>query len=218
MQTHNISFPYQARYQQLGELNNETEELVYAVHGYGQLSQYFIKKFSPIVSEKRTVIAPEGLSRFYLSGFDGRVGATWMTREDRETDILNYISYLNTLHNTIKSTLNPSVKITVIGFSQGAATVTRWLMDGAADASRLILWAGILPFDLDLEHAHERLGRLERICVYGNQDPYLTDKKMNEMTDLAGRTNLTFSYLTFEGGHDIDQELLSQLFAPHESR
>ena len=215
MQTHNISFPYQARYQQLGELTDETKELVYVIHGYGQLSQYFIRKFSKIVSPKRAVIAPEGLSRFYLAGFDGRVGATWMTREDRETDIRNYITYLNAIHSVIKPQLKGGVKITAIGFSQGAATVTRWLMDGEIHADRLILWAGILPFDLDLENASQHLGELDRICVYGTKDPYLTDKKMDEMTDLAGRTNLSFTYLNFEGGHDIDQELLTGLFTDY---
>ena len=36
-------------------------------------------------------MAPEGLSRFYLEGFSGKVGATWMTREDRLNDIDNYL-------------------------------------------------------------------------------------------------------------------------------
>jgi len=218
MQTHTISFPYSARYQQLGQISGQIKELVYVIHGYGQLSQFFIKKFSGIAEENRCIIAPEGLSRFYLAGFDGRVGATWMTREDRLTDIKNYLTYLNAIHESVASRLPHEVKITAIGFSQGAATVTRWLMDGFIHAERLILWAGILPHDLDLANASDRLGEMEKICVYGKNDPYLNDKKMNEMTDLTSRTGLNFTYHTFDGAHDIDADLLKDLFEDQDFR
>ena len=212
MKTGYISFPFRARYQQLGEISPQTEEIVYVIHGYGQLSQYFIRKFSAIQSDSRIIIAPEGLSRFYLAGFDGRIGATWMTREDRENDILNYVSYLNAMHEQVMEECSKSIRITVIGFSQGAATATRWLMAGEVPASRLILWAGILPYDLDISNAHERLGAMEKHIVYGTDDPYLNDAKMKEMTDLAGRTGLSFEYHTFDGKHDIDPEKLKVFF------
>jgi predicted esterase len=192
-------------------MTKKTNELLYVLHGYGQLSQYFIRKFRQLHTESRIVIAPEGLSRFYLSGFDGRIGATWMTREDRENDILNYTTYLNSIHDSIKDMFYEKPKITVLGFSQGAATATRWLMDHHVQAERLLLWAGILPYDLNLEEAGERLGGLEKICVYGTEDPYLTDDKMKEMTDLSARTGLSFTYHSFRGGHDIDIDLLNRI-------
>ena len=211
METHFTHFTHRARYQQLGTITKQTNELLYVLHGYGQLSQFFIRKFSQLQSESRIVIAPEGLSRFYLSGFDGRIGATWMTREDRETDILNYINYLNSIHDSILDVFIQKPKITVLGFSQGAATATRWLMDHHVKADRLLLWAGILPYDLNLEEAGKRLGEMEKICVYGTEDPYLSDEKMNEMTDLTARTGLSFTYHSFKGAHDIDIDLLNRI-------
>ncbi len=212
MNTTYITFPYSARFQQLGELSENTREILYVIHGYGQLAQFFIRKFESIASPDRVIIAPEGLSRFYLDGFHGRIGATWMTREDRETDISNYLAYLDAVHTSVTEQLNTNVSVTVLGFSQGAATATRWLMNGNVQAASLILWAGILPFDLNIDNAGEKLGDLEKWCVYGLQDPYLQDEKMKEMTDLVSRTGLDFQYITFDGKHEIDTETLKELF------
>jgi hypothetical protein len=50
-------------------------------------------------------VAPEGLSRFYFEGgFHGpgsKVGATWMTREDRLAKIEDYVGYLDALHDAV---------------------------------------------------------------------------------------------------------------------
>ncbi|MEZ4763957.1 MAG: hypothetical protein R3C26_12480 [Calditrichia bacterium] len=41
------------------------------------------------------------MSRFYLQSTNGRIGATWMTREDRENEIADYLAYLNNLSEAI---------------------------------------------------------------------------------------------------------------------
>ena len=207
-----IDFPFRGRYAMLGSPSEEISELVYVLHGHGQQAQYFIRKFSSLASDRRLIVAPEGLSRYYLEGFTGRVGATWMTKEDREVDIFNYINYLNSLHTFLKPKLSEEITITVLGFSQGAATATRWLMNGKVDAQRFILWAGILPFDMDIVHAGERLGNLEKTYVYGLQDPFVTDDKVNEMSGLVRKSNLNFREITFDGNHDIHTETLNRLF------
>jgi hypothetical protein len=50
----------------------------FVCHGYGQLAAYFIRHFAFLTENApaTVVIAPEGLSRFHLSGNGGRVGAT----------------------------------------------------------------------------------------------------------------------------------------------
>ncbi len=207
-----IDFPFRGRYAMLGRPSEKIRELVYVLHGHGQQAQYFIRKFSTLSSESRLIVAPEGLSRYYLEGFTGRVGATWMTREDREVDILNYITYLNTLHANLLSQIPGDIRITVIGFSQGAATATRWLMNGKVHALRFILWAGILPYDMDIAYAEERLGKMEKIYVYGLKDPFVTDEKINEMSKLVRDSHLSFREITFDGAHDIHTDTLHRLF------
>ncbi|MFT7345493.1 MAG: putative esterase, partial [Lentimonas sp.] len=72
---------------------NPNDQLLIVLHGYGQLSQFFIQKFSSL-THQCDIIAPEGMHRFYLNGSSGRVGASWMTKEERETDIEDNQKYL----------------------------------------------------------------------------------------------------------------------------
>ena len=69
----------------------------FVLHGYGMLSEYFIKKFESILNENTLVIAPEATNRFYLGNNYARVGASWMTNLDREQEIRDNILYLDCL-------------------------------------------------------------------------------------------------------------------------
>lgn len=208
-----IDFTFSGRYATLGSPGLQVKELIYVFHGHGQQAQYFIRKFRSIASDNRLIVAPEGLSKYYLEGFTGRVGATWMTKEDRETDIQNYVSFLNTLHAHICAGLPSLQKITVIGFSQGAATATRWVNQSTFTVNRFILWAGILPYDMNIQKAHNRLESAEKIYVYGSKDPFVNEVKKDEMKHLAEKSALEFKEQVFEGVHDIDDPTLIQLFS-----
>ena len=67
-----------------------------------------------------------------MERFTGRVGATWMTKVDRLNEIKDYLGYLNTLYTKTfeESAVTPEdVNIKIMGFSQGTATVSRWIYD-----------------------------------------------------------------------------------------
>jgi predicted esterase len=216
MAEHQISFSYQARYYKLGEINANTRQIWFVLHGYGQLARYFIKKFSTLENHDICVIAPEGLSRFYLENFQAstgrksdRVGATWMTRENRLTDISNYLRYLNSVYQT--EVMASKIPVTVLGFSQGSATASRWVLDHQIKFNRLILWAGIFPPDMDFDSGKETLREKEVLLVYGNKDPFLTDERFGEMTSLTEKLSVPVKQITFDGAHDIDEETLLKL-------
>ncbi len=82
MKEHHLIIPKTARYFQNGELNQSTSEVWIVCHGYGQLANFFLRKFDLLNSNTTCIIAPEGLHRYYLEGSAGRVGASWMTKED----------------------------------------------------------------------------------------------------------------------------------------
>ncbi|WP_261990367.1 hypothetical protein [Hymenobacter sp. BT188] len=66
-QEHRLTVARTARYYQLGELTERTRHIWFVCHGYGQLAAYFIRHFAVLTEANDTVIiAPEGLSRFYL--------------------------------------------------------------------------------------------------------------------------------------------------------
>src|SRR3989344_4462325 len=128
MQQKNIVIPKTARYFILNELSEKIEQVWFVCHGYAQLANYFINNFDELDKSKNLIIAPEGLHRFYWKGFSERVVASWMTKEDRESDIEDYVNYLNVVYDEVISSIkNKNVKINILGFSQGTATVCRWL-------------------------------------------------------------------------------------------
>ncbi|MEQ8926108.1 MAG: hypothetical protein RLO81_09870 [Fulvivirga sp.] len=211
MQEHHFNFSYKGRYSQIGELNSGTKHLLFVLHGYGQLSKYFIRKFSSLEEHGFCIIAPEGLSKFYIEGFSGRVGATWMTKVDREIDIENYLEYLNQLYSGIKDNISADCKVTLLGFSQGSATVSRWIASGKINFDQLILWAGIFPPDMDITVTREILSDKDITYVYGLDDPFIKQERLKEMTEISNRLKLKPEIITFPGKHDIDQNTLLQL-------
>lgn len=209
MQQHHITIPRTARYCTLGELTNKTQEVWFVCHGYGQLAPYFIKKFKPIASETRLIVAPEALSRFYLEGFSGRVGATWMTREERTAEIEDYVNYLNLLYDAILGNTDTNhLKINILGFSQGTATVCRWVMNQHIKFDRLILWAGYFANGIEDVIAPQLLSNKEVVLVYGTQDEFL--KQIDVVKYEANiRQNIPqLRVITFEGGHTVEAEAL----------
>ncbi len=90
-----------------------------------------------MATDDTLVVAPEAMNRFYLvtptsaPARDRPVGATWMTREDRDSEIADYVEYLDALFDEVASdAANGGARVNVIGFSQGAATATRWVAHG----------------------------------------------------------------------------------------
>ena len=211
-----LDFSFEARYYKLGEINGNTRAVWFVLHGYGQLAKYFGQKFKSLVEHNVCVIVPEGLSRFYLENMEtrlqtgnSRVGSTWMTKENREMDIRNYLSYLDTLHK--REIGGKHLPVTILGFSQGAATASRWAIHNQVNYERLILWAGIFPPDMNFQKGHEVLSKRDVLLTYGMSDPYINEARMKEMTMLTQKLNITPRIVTFSGGHDIDDQTLISL-------
>ena len=213
MEESDISFQFKARYFRLGEITSATRQIWFVLHGYGQLAQFFVKKFNALTGHNICVIAPEGLSRFYLEEIqaggrkNNRVGATWMTRENREMDIENYLTYLDNIYK--KEIADKKIPVTVLGFSQGSATATRWALSGNIEFNRLILWSGIFPPDMNFESGHKILENKQTFLVYGKQDPFLNDSRFAEMKMLTEKLGVEVNQITFEGEHEIDVSTLN---------
>lgn len=210
-------FNFKGRYFKLGEITPETKSVWFVLHGYGQLAQYFIPKFKTLTEHNICVIAPEGLSHYYMedavsrskSG-STRVGASWMTRENRLLDIENYMTYLDSVFN-LEIGMHKNLNITLLGFSQGAATASRWALSSSIYFNRLILWAGILPTDMNFEKGKELLKDKEFITVYGKNDPFLTESRFGEMKTLSDKLGISPAPIVFDGVHEIHEPTLLAL-------
>lgn len=209
---HHLEVVRTARYWTLGPAG--VDDLWIVLHGYAQLARRFLRRFQPIADGSRRVVAPEALSRFYAGAERGRhgpesvVGATWMTREDRLHEIRDYVAYLDRLLGVEAARAG---RVTVLGFSQGVATATRWAVQGAVRPARLILWGDFIPPDLDPGRARAALAGVDVVLVRGSGDAALSPRLAAEESDRLAGAGISVRRVAYEGGHDIDAATLVAL-------
>ncbi|MBX6331371.1 MAG: phospholipase [Gemmatimonadaceae bacterium] len=222
MREHHLPVSRTARYYALGDPRGPLREVWFVCHGYGQLAARFLRHFETLDTGDRLIIAPEALSRFYIEPASGgthahaAVGASWMTREDRLSEIDDYIRYLDALYAQVfQEVPRDAVRVVVLGFSQGVATVSRWLARGTSRADRLVLWGSVLPHDLDLETNGAALRRLELVVVAGEHDELTTPAMLAEQAERLARSEIAHRLVRYAGGHRIERDTLAALAAEH---
>lgn len=208
-QSHSITTQKTARVFTHGTLTEKTKLIWIVAHGYGFLAEFFIKKFEELNPEEHYVIVPEGLNRFYLKEMSGRVGASWMTSEDRENEIKDYILYLDKVYETLIS--QTSTKIVGLGFSQGAATIARWALQTHNRLNRIVFWGGNVPNDCLNDIS--KLNSLHPYLLVGDEDEFITKEVYEAVLASFSNAGLTFSHIFYKGGHAILTEPLLQLCA-----
>lgn len=229
-----------ARYHVLGDAES-AREVWFVLHGYRQLARRFIRRFGALAGagEWRAIVAPEALSRFYIEDggrevspapemaphdADSRVGATWMTRADREHEIRDYVEYLDRLAEATLSggaarvkAARPSAasvdsggrRVVVLGFSQGAETASRWATYGRIRPAELVLWAGGLAEDLDPMRASEALAPVRVRFVVGDEDRWAAQRSASSERRLR-ELGLEPERIGYRGGHEIAAEALRE--------
>ncbi|PSR07396.1 MAG: hypothetical protein C7N14_04750 [Bacteroidetes bacterium] len=192
----------------LGELNESTTNIWFALHGYGQLVVYFKRHFVPLVQNGRAIILPQGAHKFYLSGTEGRVGASWMTKEDRLTDIDNQRLFLNEAISWAAAEA-PNARFHMVGFSQGVATGMRFLGYSKVSFHSLLAWAGSWPPDLD-EKSRSVLAQTTMSSWFGTTDPFIgTAKREDRVTLYKNEFDLHPEVNTYDGGHTFRSDILA---------
>ena len=214
MKEHRLTTTRRARYYTLGDTVDAADDIWFVIHGFGQLAGPFLRQFERISRPRRLLVAPEALNRYYSkvgpSGThaDAEVGATWMTKEDRENEIADYVDFLDAVFEEF---VTPGARITVLGFSQGVATAARWLASGRGRTDRFVVWAGTLPPDLELESLGARLAGAPLILVSGSGDQYARWVNLAENRARLSAAGIAFELLGFDGGHRLDDATLDLL-------
>lgn len=218
MREEHLIVPRHARYYARGPAEGATE-LWIACHGYGQLAASFLAQLSVLDDGTRLVAAPEGLSRFYLPGEGATPGATrvhgpavaasWMTREDREHEIADQMSYLDLLRDVLRDRVAAGAPVSVLGFSQGAATASRWAIRARSRVRRLIIWGALLPPELASDDAvREKLAGTSVAMVRGDRDALVPAAAVEEQVAWLESLGLHTTLHTFPGGHRLDDDTL----------
>lgn len=217
---HHLPVTRTARYFTLGPVAGAPKQLWIACHGYGQSASRFLRHFAPIDDGSRLIVAPEALSRFYIEDTaggthaDAKIGASWMTREDRLSEIDDYIGYLDALMVQLGQDHDlGGARVIALGFSQGVATVCRWVERGRSRVDEVVLWAGGLPPDMDLDQPAHPLRALRPLVVIGDSDEFAPPPVVAEQEARLRQRGIEFDLLRFTGGHRLDYDTLRALAA-----
>ncbi len=210
MKQHSIRTTKTGRFYTLGELTDSTREIVFVFHGYAQLAKDFIQDFEEIQSDSRLIIAPEGLNKFYVKGFYGKIGASWMTKEDRDNEINDYLTFLDNIYSVITDKMNKEIKIKLFGFSQGCATAVRWFVNSDLQNSELILWGSSIPPDIDFQKLKNKLPRPVKIVI-GDEDEFISKERLSQEIEKLNKEEIPFELKKYPGKHNVQPGLLTQL-------
>ena len=207
MQNH-LDIKFKAPYYTFGELSKETPAIWIACHGYGQLAEYFIKKFEIFENEGHFGVLLQGLHKFYLN--QDRVGASWMTKHDRDTDLENQFTYYTEVFNKVFGSIDlDQVQVNLLGFSQGVSAICRLLFHLKLPFDNLVLWAGGFPPELPGSDISFLKNNYKLIVALGDNDQFYNEENYKINLDYLERTfHRSVTVNMYEGNHALEPELL----------
>ncbi len=214
MNIHSLSIevPKTARYFISEQSNASVKNIWFVLHGYSHLASDFIQKFNVISDSANLVVAPEGLSRFYVKGYFGNVGASWMTKVERMNDINDYIRYLDLVYeDVLKRTISAPQKFIVLGYSQGGAAAARWAVMTNKKIDHLIVHSSEFPQDLDESLVREFSERASIHYVYSNKDEFIEEELFEQQMERLHSHQIRFTPFRFEGKHEIKEEVIKKI-------
>ena len=207
-----LTVPRTARYWRDGAEPSEARDVIVGLHGHSQLAARFLQDLLPLRDPVTLIAAPEALSRFYLeTSRDGRhgemIGASWLTREDREADLLDSYHYLDLLATQLISRCPLRPRLTVLGFSQGSVMAVRWMIHATVVPVRLILWGSPLPNDAG-PAAVAGLNGTTVVLVAGDRDPIVPPGRIEADAAALRAVGLDAWAERFSGSHTLAPEPL----------
>lgn len=215
---HHLRVQRTARFYTLGGGSFAPRDIWFVLHGYGQLAGRFIRYFADLANDDTLIVAPEAMNRFYLvnpgqaPARDRPVGATWMTREDRDSEISDYVEYLDALHDDVAAgPVRDGARVNVLGFSQGAATATRWAAYGRAGIAHVVLWGGTMPPETDLTQGQAAIRGARLTLVIGSHDHYIDAAALAVERARLDTAGVRYDVLEYNGGHSISRAVFPRL-------
>lgn len=211
MQKQFVSYQHKAVYFKVGSITPKTNNVWIIFHGYGQLAEEFRSSFKVLETEENFMFYPQGLSKFYLKVVTKNIGSSWMTSLDRDTDIENYLSYLDAIY---KSALKPFLngkRVTILGFSQGGHTASRWIANSHIRYDHLILWGSSLAHEIGSREVECFFASGKNSIVLGDQDRFIDAKQMAITQKRYQRIGFEYQLIQYHGGHDIYPDVLQKL-------
>jgi predicted esterase len=167
-------------------------------HGYSESAEIQMARLESIPGcEAWTLVSVQGLHRFYR-GRSQEVGASWMTRQDREAAIADNIEYVNRVFHRLGAGKAPVV---CAGFSQGGAMAFRAGLHSAG----IISVGGDIPPELAADASTEFPERI--LLARGAEDDWYTDARLRADINTLTSRGRTPEVLIYQAGHDWTAEV-----------
>lgn len=204
-----VNYHISNSYSTLNKLSDKTENIWISCHGIGFLSRYFIRYFKKLDAEKNYVIAPQAQAKYYQGNDFKYVGASWLTKEDTKNETENVLNYLDAIKE--EELPGDNKNLILFGFSQGVSVVMRWMAKRKINCDQLVIYAGAIPEELKPEEFSFVKNTAVKL-VYGLQDEYLTEDKMEiEKEKAKALFGDRLEIIPFDGTHKMRPGLIQSL-------
>lgn len=181
---------------------SEAKEVWVLFHGYGHNIHDFFEPFKSY-GKNNAFIVPEGLSKFYQKGFNGKVGSSWMTKEDRALEIQDALHYFETI---IEHFQLENKNINIFGFSQGGPMAARWVNKFDLKYGKVIFWSTYLSEEeLNL---NSKIRRLKVQSFFSKTDQFVNAEQFDKYFSEYPYLNPT----EYKGNHYFSENDLAQFF------
>lgn len=205
-----VSYTAKNTYHTLNKLTEKTKNVWMVFHGMGYLSKYFINYFSELNAEENYIIAPQAPSKYYQDKAFKHVGASWLTRENTQTETENILNFVDAVFEKEKSVAFPN--LIVLGYSQGVSIATRWVAIRKIQCDKLILHSGGIPKELQVVDFEFLKSSSKVIYIYGNKDQYITEaRKTEEQLKGSELFQSRLNIEVFDGIHEVSKEFLLKI-------
>lgn len=174
--------------------------LIVGFHGYAENAEIHLEALRAISGIDRfVVVAVQALHPFYTR--EQRIVASWMTRQDRDSAIVDNLAYVEQVLETVRREYSVESPLAFVGFSQGGAMAYRAAARFGADG--LIVLAADLPPDV----AADRGLRLPKLLLgRGTTDGWYTADKYDADRAALARAGIAVESCVFEGGHEWGEQ------------
>lgn len=174
-------------------------------HGYGEDAERQLEVMRRVgEGQAWLLVSVQAPHRFYTKAQE--VGASWMTRQDRDLAIADNIRYVADVMATVRADWPTTAKTTVIGFSQGVAMAWRAAAYAVRPVAGLIALAGDVPPEIA---GDPMLSLPPALIGRGTRDTWYTAAKMEaDRAHLASR-GVAVEACEFVGGHEWAAEFVA---------
>lgn len=178
---------------------NGPRPLLVGFHGYAEQATLQLERLRTVRGDRRwSLVAVQALHRFYRSGSNDQIVASWMTREDRELAIADNVIYVDAVLREIARDCHEIPAVVFAGFSQGASMAYRAATLGKSVAAGVVALCGDVPPEL----SSEKLARIPRALIgWGTEDRFYDAAKRQADEDRLRQAGVQVTVARLESGH-----------------